>query len=83
MADEHLVEVVVGDLQRRDALGRAGADVEQELIAVAELDEPACCRLFGARVGHAGAAGEETDPIFLQRFRTGVVRVTVEGRPRR
>jgi len=59
VADEDLVEVVVGDLQRGDPLGRAAARVEQELVAVAQLDEEARGRLFHARRRHAGAAGDD------------------------
>ncbi len=44
--DEDLVEIVVGDLLSRDPLVRAGPDVEQELVPVAELDEEACRRLL-------------------------------------
>ena len=38
VSDEDLVEIVIGDLQGRDAFGRSGTDVEDELVAVAKLD---------------------------------------------
>ena len=73
MADEDLVEVVVGDLEGRDPLGRAGADVEQELVAVAQLHEPAGCGLLGASVGHTGATGGDAHLVRSQRLGPGVV----------
>ncbi len=45
MADEDFVQPIVRDLQSGKPLGPALPDVEDELVAVAELDEEACrCR---------------------------------------
>jgi hypothetical protein len=84
MADEDLVDQVVGDLLRGDALVTAGADVEEELVAVPELDQPAGRRLLGPRARHAGSEGNDShlvgrellgprvvDVSLLHRFRNG------------
>ena len=39
--DEDLVEEVVGDLLGRQPLVTAGPEIEEEFVAVAQLDEPA------------------------------------------
>jgi hypothetical protein len=64
VTQKDLVEVVVRDLKRRDALGRSGPDVEDELVAVAQLEQPTRRGLLRTRGGHAGAACDQ--PHFVQ-----------------
>jgi hypothetical protein len=49
VSNEDLVEVVIGDLQGRDAFGRSATSVEDEFVAVAEFDKEAGRRLGGTR----------------------------------
>jgi hypothetical protein len=45
MADEDLVQELVGDIEARDARRGARASVEEELVAIAQLEKPARSRL--------------------------------------
>jgi hypothetical protein len=51
MAEEDLIEVIVGNAERGKPFRRAGADIEDELVAVAEFDQPG--RAFGMPVPQA------------------------------
>ena len=75
MAEKHLVEVVVGNLHRGDPLGGSEADVEDELVAVPEFDDPAGGSLLGPGVRHPGAAGDDPHLIGRERLAAGVVHV--------
>ncbi len=77
VTDEQLVEVVVGDLHGGDALGGAETDVEDELVAVAQLDDPAGRRLLRSGIGHAGTAGDDPHLVRRQVFGAGIVDIPV------
>jgi len=76
VSNKNLVEVVVGDLQGRDAFGRSGADVKDEFIAIAELDEEASRSLGGTGGRHACAAGDYPHLIRCEVLAVGRVEVT-------
>ena len=65
VSDENLVEKVIRDLEGRNPFGGPGADVEEELVAVAKLDEKAGRCLGRAGRGHPGAAGD--NPHLIRR----------------
>lgn len=77
MTDEHLVKVVVGNLEGRNSLRRPGSDIEEELVAVSELYELTRGGLLGAGVGHPRAASGHTHLVGRQIFRPRVVHVAV------
>ena len=77
VSDEQLVQVVVVDLLRCNAFRRAQADVEDELVAVAELDQPAGRRLLRPGVRHACSASYDSHLVGSKRFGTGIVHVAV------
>ena len=71
------VQVIKGDHQRRHVGVGAGADVENELVAVAELDQPAGRRLTATRRRHTGTEGDEADLVRPENLGARVVDVTV------
>ncbi len=77
VAEEDLVQVLVGDHQRRDVARRSRPQVEKELLAVAELEQEAGRRLAAPLVRHARAAGDHPDLVLGQHLGTGVVNVAV------
>jgi hypothetical protein len=76
MPDEDLVEEVVGNLERRDPLGGTRADVEDELLAVAELHKEAGRRLGHARIRHAGTTGDDAHFIGRQGLAVGRIEIS-------
>ena len=80
--DEYLVQEVVGNLEGRNALGRAGPDVEQELVAVSELDQPTGGRLLRTCVRHSRSARRDAHLIRVQRLGARIVDVAVLDRAR-
>ncbi len=62
-------DLVVGDFQRGEVHLRAEAEIEHELVAVAELDQPAGVGLGAAQERPAGA--ERGDPHFVFAERLG------------
>ena len=75
--EEDLVQVVVGDHERREVGGRSRADVEEELVAVAQLHQEARGGLTVPGRRHAGSAGDDPNLVRLQFLRARVVRVAV------
>ena len=63
----------------RDVLHRAGTDVEEQFLAIAEFDQEASCRLAVAVTGrrHACAAGSDADLLLGKRLGAGVVDVAI------
>ncbi len=77
VADEDLVEVFIGDHQRRDVSHRPGAQVEDQLFAVTELEQEAGTGLGEPLVRHAGAAGNDADLFLGEDFGPRVVDIAV------
>ncbi len=73
--EEHLVQEVVRDLLGREPLVAAASEVEEELVAVAQLDEPAGRRLLGPSTWHAGTQGNDPHLVRLEILAAGVVHV--------
>jgi hypothetical protein len=86
MCDEDLVQIVERNTERVDPLQRSVAHIEDELIAVSQLDQEAGGSLLEPRHRHTGAKGDDAHLVGLQLFRAGVVdvmrRVRLRGRPR-
>jgi hypothetical protein len=66
-----------------DVLHRAGADIEDQLLAVTKLHQEACRRLAVTGSRHAGAAGRDANLVFFKCLRAGVVHVAIRRYPRR
>ena len=77
MSDEQLVQIVVGNLHRGDALGRSQTDIEDELVAVAQLDDPAGRGLFRPGIGHTGTAGDDPHLVGRQILGARIVDIPV------
>ena len=77
VTDEDLVQEVVGDLLRCNPLVTATANVEEKLVAVAQLDQPASGRLLGPSAGHARAQGHDPHLVAGQRLCAGIVDVPI------
>ena len=56
--EEEFVEVVRRNAQAHEPVYRAGAHVEDELVAIAQFDQEAGGGLLEPRHGHAGTAGD-------------------------
>jgi hypothetical protein len=80
VGEEDLVQEVVRDHVGGQVGGGPRAHVEQELVAIAELDEPAGGGLAVPGGRHAGAACAEPDLVHGQLFGPGVVDVAVRRR---
>jgi len=84
MANEDLVQVVVRDLLGREPLVAATAEIEEELVAVAQLGQPAGRRLLGPCARHASAQGHDPHLIGGNGLGTREVGIAVgNGRRRR
>ncbi len=82
VADEDLVQVGRGNLERPQPLDRALTHVEDELVPVAELDEEAGRRLRGPRRWHPGATSDNAHLVGSQvlAVRNVVVAISRLGR---
>src|SRR5262244_3675846 len=68
-------DVLVRDFQRGEIRLRAGAEVHDELVAIAELDQP---RTIGLRATYEGPAGAEcNDAHFIGSKRLSVRKIVV------
>ena len=83
MRQKNLVQKFIRDHQGGEIRHGPAADIEYELVAIARFHQVAGCGLTAACSRHAGAAGDHTDFVFGQRFRTGVVDVTIRRDPGR
>ena len=77
VGEKDFVQIVKGDHQRRHVGVGAGADVEDELVAVAELDQPAGRRLAAARCRHARSQSNQPDLVRPENLGARVVDVAV------
>ena len=73
MSNEDLVDQVIRNLLRREALMAAAPDVEEKLLTVAELDEPTCGSLLRPHARHAGTKRHHPHFILPKRFRRRIV----------
>jgi hypothetical protein len=80
MAEEDLIEVIVGNAERGKSFRRAGADIEDELVAVAEFDQPAGSGLLRARVRHACATGGDAHFVRAEILGAGKIGISVSCR---
>ncbi len=89
MPDENLVQVVVWDLLGRDPRVAAAPNIEEKLVAVSQLDQPAGGRLLGPSTRHAGTQGNDPHLVRLKILGARVVHVALGcgngfgGRPRK
>jgi hypothetical protein len=74
---KYLVQVVVGDHQRRHVGYGARSDIEQKLVAVADLDQEAGRGLTATRSRHAGAAGNDPYLVFSEFLGSRVIHIAV------
>jgi hypothetical protein len=77
MPDKNLVEVVVGDLQRRYAFGRSAANVKDEFVAIAKFDEKTGRGLGRAGGRHTGAAGNHAHFVFGKSLGVRIVDIAI------
>jgi len=77
VTDEYLGQVLGRDHQRVDVTHRFAAEVENNLFAIAELEQETGRRLAAARIRHAGAAGHDTHLVLRQHYSAGIVYVAV------
>jgi hypothetical protein len=77
VGQEDLVEVLIGDHQCGQVRHRAAADVENELVAVACLNEETGGCLTAARGRHAGAAGCDPNLVLGKHLRARVIDVAI------
>ena len=72
-----LSRTIVGNLQCRKSLRGARADIENELIAVAEFHKEAGHRLGHARKGHAGTARDDSHFFRRQGLAVGGIEIAL------
>ena len=77
VADKDLVEVIVGDFLGGDPLMRPAADIEEELVAVAELDQETGRCLLRPGTRHARAQRRDAHLVGLEVLRAGEVHIPV------
>ena len=77
VAEDDLGQILSGDHQRVDVAHRAGADVEDDLLAIAELKQEASRGLGPTRVGHTGAAGDDAHLVRGQHLGAGIVDIPI------
>src|SRR5690606_17436780 len=70
-------DLLIGDLQRAEVHLRAVAEVELELVAVAELDEPAGIGLGGAQERPSSAEGRDPHLVRPERLSAGEIAVPI------
>ena len=75
MPDEDLVDFVVRNLLGCQPFVTAGSNVEQELVTVPQLDQPAGGALLGPGARHAGPQGDHPHLVRRERFGAGIVDV--------
>ena len=83
MADEDLVQPVPGDVQGGKSLRSAGPDVEDELVAVAQLDQEAGGGLRHARIRHARTAGDDPHLLRTEILTVRQIHIPLPGLDRR
>ena len=77
VTEKYLGQVFGRNHQRVDVAHRAGADIENHLLAITELEQETGRRLAAARVRHAGAAGDNANLVLGQYLGAGIIDVAV------
>ena len=80
VADKDLVEVIHRDLHGRDPAHGLRTDIEQELVTVAKLDQPAGRGLLGSYRRLAGATRNDANFVRAKRLRARVVNIHARQR---
>ena len=80
MGQKDLVQKIVGNHQCGNVDHGAGADVEQELVAVTGFHQPAGRRLVASRCGQTGTASKQANLILVECLGARVIDIAVRGR---